>query len=73
MPPLPRKQSAAIGCIKKYQPIGMTVHSTRIALRAPKVSNSDVGEGGVAVNCERKTQFFPEHPVYDDNLVLLQV
>ena len=30
---------------------------TRIALRALKVSYSDVGEGGVAVNCE-KTQFF---------------
>ena len=31
-------------------------------LRAIKVSYSDVGEGGVAVNCERKT-VFPEHPV----------
>ena len=30
---------------------------TRIALRALKVSYNDVGEGGVAVNCE-KTQFF---------------
>ena len=30
---------------------------TRIVLRALKVSYSDVGEGGVAVNCE-KTQFF---------------
>ena len=30
---------------------------TRIALRALKVSYSDVGEEGVAVNCE-KTQFF---------------
>ena len=34
-----------------------------IALRALKVSYSDVGEGGVAVNCE-KTQFFSEHPVH---------
>ena len=31
---------------------------TRIALRALKVSYSDVGEGGVAVNCEKKTQYF---------------
>ena len=30
---------------------------TRIALRALKVSYSDVSEGGVAVNCE-KAQFF---------------
>ena len=30
---------------------------TRIALRALEVSYSDLGEGGVAVNCE-KTQFF---------------
>ena len=30
---------------------------TRIALRASKVSYSHVGEGGVAVYCE-KTQFF---------------
>ena len=27
-----------------------------------KVSYSDVGEGGVAVNCEKNT-IFPEHPV----------
>ena len=48
LPPLPRQHSAAIGCTKNYQPIGVTVH-----LRA---FNSDVGEGGAAVNCE-KTQF----------------
>ena len=29
---------------------------------ALKVSYSDVGEGGLAVNCEKNT-FFPEHPV----------
>ena len=27
LPPLPRQQSAAIGCTKNYQPIGVTVHS----------------------------------------------
>ena len=32
-------------------------------LRALKVSYSNVGEGGVAVNCEKNT-IFPEHPVY---------
>ena len=32
-------------------------------MRALKVSYSDVGEGGVAVNYEKNT-FFPEHPVY---------
>ena len=52
---LPRQHSAAIVCTK------MTSQQerlyTRIASRALKVSYSDVGEGGVAVNCE-KTQFF---------------
>ena len=27
LPPLPRQHSASIGCTKKYQPIGVTVHS----------------------------------------------
>ena len=48
---LTRQHSAAIGCTKNYQPIGLY---TRIASR---VSYSDVGEGGLAVKCE-KTQFF---------------
>ena len=61
LPPLPRQHSAAIGCTKNYQPIGVTVHH-RIVLRALKVSYSDVGEGGVAVKCENNT-IFPEHPV----------
>ena len=55
MPPLPRQHSAAIGCTKLYQLIEVTVHC--IALSALKVSYSDVGEGGVAVNCE-KSQLF---------------
>ena len=38
-----------------YKPIGMNVHS--LALRALKVSCSDVGEGGVAVNCLKKHNF----------------
>ena len=55
LPPLPRQHSAAIGCTENDQPKGVTV--TRIALRALKVSYSNVGEEWVAVNCE-KTQFF---------------
>ena len=44
--------SPAFGCdwlYKNSQPIGVTVY-TRIALRALKVSYSDVGEGAFAVN-----------------------
>ena len=38
-------------------------------LRALKVSYSDdVGEGGVAVNCEKNT-IFPEHPVCNNAIV----
>ena len=48
LPPLPR------------QSIGATVY-TRIALRALNVFYSDLGEGGVAVNCKKKK--FSEHPV----------
>ena len=44
--PLPRQHSTAIGCTKNYQPIELY---TRIALRAFKVSYSDVGEGVVTV------------------------
>ena len=39
LPPLPRHRSAAIGCLKNYQPIGVTVHS-----------HCYVGEEGVAMN-----------------------
>ena len=46
LPPLPVQHSAAIGCTKNYQPIGVY---SRIALKALKVSYSDAGEGGVAV------------------------
>ena len=64
LPPLPRQHSAAIGCTKNYQPIGVILY-TRIALRALNVSCSDVGEGGVAANCEKKNTIFPEHPVHE--------
>ena len=55
LPPLPRQHSAAIGCTKNYQPIGMTVdlHSVEsfegLLQRCRR-------EGGVAVNGE-KTQY----------------
>ena len=38
----------------------MTVNSH--CVESFEVSNSDVGERGVAVNCEKSTTF-PEHPV----------
>ena len=66
----PRQHSAAIGCTKNYQPIGVTVYN-RIALGALRVSNSDLGEVGVEVNCDKNT-IFPGHPV-DLMRTLLQV
>ena len=56
LPPLPFKHWAAIGCTKNFQPIGVTAHSYW------KVSYSDLGEEGVASNCEKNT-IFPEHPI----------
>ena len=53
----PLQHSAAIGCTKNCQPIEVTVHSHRV-----ESFESDVGEGGVAMNCEKNT-IFPEHPV----------
>ena len=51
--------SPALGCYwlynKNYQPKGVTVHSH--CVESSEVSYTDVGEGGVAVNCE-KTHFF---------------
>ena len=55
LPPLPRQNSTAIGCTIYYQPIGVTVLSH--CVERLKFSYSDVGEGGVPVNCE-KTQYF---------------
>ena len=50
LPSLPRHHSAAIGCTKNYQPIGVNVHS----LCVESLSYSNIGEGGVTVNCEKK-------------------
>ena len=52
LPPLPRQHSAAIGCMKNYQPIGVTVHS--YCVESFVGSYKDVGEGEVAVNSELK-------------------
>ena len=54
---LPREHLAAVGCAKNLANQSDCSY-IRIALRALKVSYSDVGEGGVAVNCEKKPQFF---------------
>ena len=62
LPPLPHQHLAAIRCTKNYQPIGVTLHLHCVESFELKVSYSDVGEGGVAVNCE-KNIIFPEHPV----------
>ena len=42
---------------RKWRPANRKGLYTRIALRALKVSYSDVGEGGIAVNCEKKQVF----------------
>ena len=57
LPPHPHQHSAAIGCTKYYQPIGVTVHSHCI-----ESFEGVYSEGGIAVNCEKNT-IFPEHPV----------
>ena len=55
LPPLPRQPSAAIGCTKNYQPIGVTVHS--LCDESFEGLLQPCRRGRVAVNCE-KTQFF---------------
>ena len=77
MHPLPRQHAAAIGCYQPIGVLTLQVHSHCVesfegltmgvtvnshCVGALKVSYSDVGEGGVAVNCEKNT-IFPEHPV----------
>ena len=45
-----------IGCTKSYEPIGVTVH-LHCVKSFEGVNSSDVGEGSVAVNCEKKHIF----------------
>ena len=54
--------SPALNCYWLYRDLLANRSDCHIALRALKVSYSDVGEGGVAVKCEKNT-IFPEHPV----------
>ena len=58
--PLPRQHSAAIGCTKKYQPIGMTVHSHCVESFEILLQRCRRGRG-----CSKlwKNTIFPEHPV----------
>ena len=57
LPPFPLQPSAVQKITSQKEKL-----CSHIALRALKVSYSDVGEGGVGVNCEKNT-IFPEHPV----------
>ena len=54
--------SPALDCYWLYQKLSANSGDCSLPLRALKVSYSDSGEGGVAVNCE-KNSIFPEHPV----------
>ena len=60
LPPLPRQLSAAIGCTKNYQPIGVTVHSHCVESFEGLLQRCRRGRG-----CSElwKNTFFPEHPV----------
>ena len=51
LPPLPRQHSAAIGCTKNYQPIGVTVHSHCVESFEGLLQRCR--RGRVAVNCEK--------------------
>ena len=64
--PLPRQYSAAIGCTKDYQPIGVTVQSY-CTESFENLLQQYVGKGWVAVDNEKNTNF-PEHPVFKPKL-----
>ena len=59
LPSLPRQHSAAIGCTKDYQTIGVTVHLLCVESLEGLLQN--VG-GDDAENFEKNT-IFSEHPV----------
>ena len=61
LPPLPRQHSAAIGCTKNYQPIGVTVHSHCVESFEGLLQRCRRGRG-----CSElwKNTIFPEHLVY---------
>ena len=73
LPPLPLASTRLLLVIQKnHQQIGLY---TRIALRDLKVSYSDVGEGGVAVNTEHPVQLgqLEEQHHFVDNVDLEQM
>ena len=60
-PPLPRQHSAAIGCTKNYQPIGVTVHSHCVETFEGLLQRFSRGRG--CCSELSKNTIFPEHPV----------
>ena len=63
LPHLTRQHSAAIGCTKKYQPIGVTVHSHCAESFEGLLQRCRRGRGCSEL---RKNRIFPEHPVPPD-------
>ena len=61
LPPLPHQPSAAIGCTKKYQPIGVTVHSRCVDSFEGLLQRCFRGRG--CSELWKKAQFFPKHPI----------
>ena len=59
LPPLPRQYSAAIGCTKIYQSMGVAVHSHCVGSFEGLLQ--PYSRGRAAVNCEKHN--FSEHPV----------
>ena len=62
LPALPRQHSAAIGCTKNYQPIGVTVHSHCVE------SFEGLLQRGRGCSELWKNTIFPEHPVCKSKL-----
>ena len=60
LPPLPHQHSAASGCTKNYQLIGVTIHSHCVESFEGLLQRCRRGRG-----CSElwKNTFFPEHPV----------
>ena len=60
LPPLPRQHSAAIGCTKNCQPIGVTVHSHCVESFKGLLQRCRRGRGLQWIG---KNTIFPEHSV----------
>ena len=61
LPSLHRQHSTAIGCTKKYKPIGVTVHSHCVESFEGLLQRCRRGRG--CSELWRNTLIFPEHPV----------